>query len=318
MPVFAAIFITAWSGFWCLAAINGNSCSIRVRSEVAVRSPALTLADVADVSGKDDVLVSLLARMPLGTVSDVRLIRRSELVSLLTASFPDAVVDVAGADFVRVTLAKRPPDPAEIAVLLKAHLGSVTQWSEEELEIRSLGNLESVDLPAEGVELRVAGRRVPANYRGFLVPVEAVLDGRLLRTFWIKADVRVRARVVRIEKPVAYGSTLAAGDLREAVQDIENPGIDYVREIVEAVGMTARRGLGKGELLSRNSLKESSLVRSGETVRLLARSGSIVVSTLARALQNGKLGDRIKVRTMDSDRSITAVVIGRSEVQVAY
>ena len=318
MPVFAAFFIIVWSGVWCIAAIPGNPCSIRMRSKVSVKRPALILSDVADVSGEDNILVSRLARMPLGTVNDVRLISRSEVVSLLRAAFPDAEVEVAGSDFARVTLSSRAPDPAEIAALLKAHLESVTPWRKEELEIRSLGNLEKVDLPLADVQLRVAGRGVPMNYRNFLVPVEAVLDGRLLRTFWVKADVRVRAQVVQIGKPVAYGSTLAAGDLREVVEDIENPGIDYVRKSAEAVGMTAKRGLTTGELLSRNFLKESSLVHSGETVRLLARSGRIVVSTLARALQNGKLGDRIKVRTLDSDRSITAVVTGRGEVQVAY
>ena len=152
----------------------------------------MILFDVADVSGEDLSFVSVLAWMSLGAVSGVRLISRSEIESLFCATFPDAELEVAGADFTRVTLSMKTPDPAEISALLKAHLESVTPWRQEELEIFSLGNLENVDLPPGGVELRVAGRGAPMNYSNFLVPVEAVLDGRFLCIFWVKADVRVR------------------------------------------------------------------------------------------------------------------------------
>ena len=112
--------------------------------------------------------------------------------------------------------------------------------------------------------------------------VEAILDGKVLRAYWVKADVRVRARVVQVAKPVPYGAVLRAEDLREAVCEIEDPRADYVRTSGEAVGMTAKRALAPGDLLNRNWLNESRLVRNGETVRCLEQSGGIRITT-ARA-----------------------------------
>ena len=83
------------------------------------------------------------------------------------------------------------------------------------------------------------------------------------------------------------------------------------------IGTTAKRALGTGELLKRDWVNEINLVHSGDTVRLVSQGSAICVTTLARALQNGKIGDRIKVRNLDSDRAIAAVVTGQGEVRVA-
>jgi flagella basal body P-ring formation protein FlgA len=300
------------------AASASTSCTVHLRPQASVNSSVLILSDIADLSGSDEVLVARLARISLGAVTDVRLLSRSEVLSLIRGAIPNLNdVQMTGAEFTRVSLATRVPDAAEIIAVLKAFMASVSPWQEEEIEIRSIDNLKAIEIPQGDVQLRIASRTAPSNYRGALLPMEAALDGRPVRSFWVKADVRVRARVVQVTKPVPYQGTLQAGDLREVVCDIEDPRSEYFRTCEEAIGMSAKRALGPGDLLNRNWLNEHNLVRSGETVRLLAQSGGISVTTLARALQNGKLGDRIKVRNLDSDRAVTAVVTGQGEVRVA-
>jgi flagella basal body P-ring formation protein FlgA len=110
---------------------------------------------------------------------------------------------------------------------------------------------------------------------------------------------------------------LSSGDLAERVCEIEDPRSEYFRHIDAAAGMIAKRALAPGEMLTSNCVEAASLVHNGDTVRLVALSNGIQVSTLARALQNGKLGDRIKVRNIVSNRAITAVVTGLGEVRVA-
>jgi flagellar basal body P-ring formation protein FlgA len=126
----------------------------------------------------------------------------------------------------------------------------------------------------------------------------------------------VRAKVVRVAKSVAFRAILKAEDVREQVCDIEDPRTEYIRTSADAIGKTARRALVAGDLLSLASVEESNLVRSGETVRLLGGSGGVIMTAKVRALQNGKLGETIKVRNIDSDRVISAVITGRGEVCV--
>jgi flagella basal body P-ring formation protein FlgA len=295
------------------------AATVRLRDQAQAKSAAVVLGDIAALSGSDEELTAQLARVPMGTVTDVRLLRRSEILSRIQSAVPKAgAVLVIGAEETRVTVATRTPEAAEIAAVLKEHLTTVSPWREEEIEIRAIENLPGIILPQGDVRLRVVGRGMLANLKSARIFVEAALDGMVLRAYWIKADVQVRARVVQVTRPVPFGVVLRAEDLREAVCEIRDGSAEYVRDSQNAVGMTAKRALGSGDLLNRSWLNENRLVRIGETVQCLEQSGGIRIATLARALQSGRLGDRIRVRNIDSDRTITALVTGLGEVRIVH
>ncbi|MGD0308298.1 MAG: flagellar basal body P-ring formation chaperone FlgA [Acidobacteriota bacterium] len=313
--ILVAALLCCFSNAW---PTPGGICTIRLRSEAVVKGSTLILADIADLSGDDEVLVTRLAQAPLGVILQARTLSRAEVFELIRGlvASPKEVL-ITGADCTRVSVATRVPALEEIVSVLKAHFASVTEWRQEEIEIPSIENLTAIELPQGELKLNVIGRALPSNNRSMLIPMAAVSEGRTLRTFWVKADVRVRAHVVQLAKPVPYAHTLQADDLRDALADIEEPGAAYFRTCEEVIGTTAKRALGTGELLKRDWVNEINLVHSGDTVRLVSQGSAICVTTLARALQNGKIGDRIKVRNLDSDRAIAAVVTGQGEVRVA-
>lgn len=292
-------------------------CTIQLQAQVLIRNATPVLSDIAGLRGSDEMLVKKLGQIPLGPVTEARTISRADILALvLKVARYAGQVEVTGAGFTRIVLEQRTPEAAEIEALLKAHLVSVTAWREEEIEIRSIDNLHSISLPAGAVQLRISSRGVPANFRRMLLSVEASLAGKSVRNFWVKADVRVRARVVQAVRRIPFRSVLAAGDLREAECEIADPRAGYIRSLDAVIGSIAKRALIEGEVLTQRSVEPASLVRSGETVRLTASVNGTQVSTLVRALQNGKLGDRIKVRNIDSDRALFAFVTGRGEVRI--
>ena len=299
------------------AGVPSADCSVQLRAEVSVAHVELVLGDIADLSGKNPDQLRRLAGVVLGPVADVRILSRSDVEARIRSACPElGEVRVTGPGYTRVALTLRIPDAGELAAVLKAHLASASAWRPEEIEVRSIDNLAGIRLPPGEVRLRVSSRGLPSSFRSALLAMEAQAEGLPPRTFWVKADVRVRARVVQLARAVPYGSALRDEDLREVECEIPDPRCDYVRTAAEAAGMTARRALVPGDLLNRSFLHESRLVHSGETVRLWQQAGGVKVAALGRALQNGNLGDRIKVRNADTDRTITAVVTGRGEVRV--
>jgi flagella basal body P-ring formation protein FlgA len=224
---------------------------------------------------------------------------------------------VAGTEVTTVSPSERAPDGAEINAAVKHYLTSVTRWQEDEIEVLGVVLQKMTSLPGDDIALRARSRGAPAGFANLTLLIDAVRKGKVLRSFWVRANVRVRARVVQMAKPVAFHGVIQAEDLSESVCEITDPRGDYFRSAAEAVGWTAKRALGTGELLGRNCVDEASLVRNGETVKLLVQSHSVHMSLTVRALQSGKLGDPIKVRNTNSDRVFTAIVTGRGEVRVA-
>ncbi len=315
----AAIVIAA--GLACargnVSGLEGISCTVHLRPEVTMKGSQLVLADIADLSGDNEEFVARLARTPLGPITQTRLLSRKDIAELIrTAGADEGEVLYSGAEFTRISPAMRTPTLAEITPVVKSYLASVTPWQGEELEVRSIENLKDIEVPAGDIQFRIASRGAPSNFRSALLAVETLVDGRLQRPFWIKADIAVRATVVQVAKPVAFRSVLRPEDLREVTANLEDPSADYIRSAADVAGKVTKRALRQGEYLTRKSLDDAELIRSGASVRLVVETGNLRMSAMARALQSGKLGDRIKVRNMDSDRVITAVVTGRGEVRV--
>jgi len=204
----------------------------------------------------------------------------------------------------------------DVAGILRAHIASVTGWNLQEIEICSVGAIDAAAPSAGAPQLQVAARFMPSSFGKMLVPIEIVAAGGAPRTLWISADVRVRAAVVRLAKRVPYRGILKPEHLELIVADIRDPRTEYVRNPEDAAGMMARRSLAPGELLSRASIETQDLVHSGDTVRLVSKVGGITIATMARALQGGKLGDRVKVRNIDSNQALRALVTGPGEVSI--
>ncbi len=300
-----------------LRAFGPGEVVVTLRDQSVVRGTLVLLGDLAEVTGDDSGAADRLAALPIRLEPGSRLLSRADLEKLLEKEMAGLKgVRIEGAPISRVTVGAGGPEAEPIAQLLKARLAAVTQWSEEEILVRRISGLDDLGLPAAGVEYRVAGHISPGAMRNPLVPFEALIDGKRVRTFWVKAEVRVVARVVKALNRIDYRSRLQAADLEEIVCEIEDPGLIYVRALAEATGAIAKRTLAPGDLIRKNWLEAGTMVRKGDTVRLVAVRDSVSLTVLARALQDGKLGEQIRVQNLDFNRPVTAQVTGEREVRV--
>lgn len=77
-------------------------------------------------------------------------------------------------------------------------------------------------------------------------------------------------------------------------------------------GMEVLRAIRAGEPLRQSDLKPALLVRRGERVIMTVGSpGSFQISVAAEALQDGHLGDQVRLRNTESGRTLSAVVTGK-------
>jgi len=145
----------------------------------------------------------------------------------------------------------------------------------------------SAALPTgEASDIEVTGRiidewRVPVADR-LLQPGE-VVDGADLSSVWM-ADNRV-----------PHGAVLATGQI---------------------VGAEVRRRLRPGRPVEAGDLQQPRLVRRGEAVEVIYRHGGLTLTTLAEALDDGTLGQLVRLSNLDSGRRFAARVEGRKRAVV--
>lgn len=85
----------------------------------------------------------------------------------------------------------------------------------------------------------------------------------------------------------------------------------------QLVGMTVRRPARTDKPINRNDVMAPIAVAKGEAVTMMVRAGALVLTAAGKALENGGIGDTIRVLNSTSRQTIDAKIIRAGHVEVA-
>ena len=123
-------------------------------------------------------------------------------------------------------------------------------------------------------------------------------------------DVPVLAQRIR------PGAVITIDDLAWSTMPDDRRLTGAVLDAAELVGMTLRRSIAPGNPIPFNELRQPVVVSRGSGVAMVFRQGPLVLTTRGRALEDGAVGDLIRVLNVDSNRTVDTVVTGPETVTV--
>jgi flagella basal body P-ring formation protein FlgA len=134
--------------------------------------------------------------------------------------------------------------------------------------------------------------------------------------------ISVMGQVERLTRVPVLKSGLRNGDIIGAT-DIE--WIDMVATSVQRdtitredslTGMTPQNIVHAGKPIKTTDLERPQIVARGENVILIFAEGPLVLSTKGKALQNGAIGDLVRVTNLNSSKTVDGYVTGSQEITV--
>jgi flagellar basal body P-ring formation protein FlgA len=119
-------------------------------------------------------------------------------------------------------------------------------------------------------------------------------------------------------KAVIYPGDLI---LDEMLVDVPNPARDgsgpFVNSRSLIVGKAARLTLLPGHAIPFSGVSNRKLVSNGAEVKLVFSEGDLIITTTGSALQDGSIGDIVKVRNDDSGVTVSGAVQPDGSVRVS-
>lgn len=182
----------------------------------------------------------------------------------------------------------------------------------------------TLSVPADGQVKIVLPEGTPETALGLdgfmLDPRAGIFAARLVLTDGSRVGLRGQAIVtVPAMVPVrrlAPGELIAESDLAAVdVPLISLPGA-ALRLSEEIVGKEVQRALLADRPISATSVREPRAVRRGEQVLIAFSREGIDLTAPGRALQDGTLGEEVRVVNLASNRTITAIAAGSGRVTV--
>jgi len=126
----------------------------------------------------------------------------------------------------------------------------------------------------------------------------------------------LRRLVLVAAVPLPRGTMVQAQDLRVQQMSVPASGGAYLENPTDAVHAEVLRDLPAGTPLRRSDLRPSVLVKRGQLVQLsVGLSQGFVVSARVEALQDGRMGEHIKLKNPESGRLLSGVVRGPHMVE---
>lgn len=161
--------------------------------------------------------------------------------------------------------------------------------------------------------------------RGFLPPgshlpgsttVGVRCEGATPWTLHVPVIVKAKDNVVVLKRLVTRNTSITAKDVGLEMREI-SAADEYIRDTSQVVGKLAKRPLNASTTLAPAMLSAPLLVRRGQQVVIVANTQGVDVRMQGVALNEGGVGDRIKVRNESSKRIVEATVIEAGVAQVA-
>lgn len=126
--------------------------------------------------------------------------------------------------------------------------------------------------------------------------------------------LRVRALPV-LTRPVGRGEVIGDDDLELREVPVRTVPGDALVDIAAIVGMAARRALRADQPLRERDVESPRMVERNTVVVATYRVPGLTITVRARALDDGALGDTIRVLNMQSNRIIETRIIGVNHVE---
>ena len=132
------------------------------------------------------------------------------------------------------------------------------------------------------------------------------------------APVRAQTSAVPSAKAVIY-----PGDIinDEMLVDVMAPATDsggpFAQSRLQLVGKMARRTLLPGRAIPLHAIDNPRVVRNGAEVQMVYVQGDLTIVTSGAALQDGGIGEVIKIRNSDSGVTVVGTVGADGTVRVS-
>lgn len=225
--------------------------------------------------------------------------------AILLANAPAGAVDALMPDW--------HPVP-EIAAAAETYMQSEVA-SESDQIMATAGHLDSrLQLPRCHRPLEV--RLAPGTKRSARTTVSVHCSGNKPWKIYVPVYVAVMKNVLIARKSMARGHLIRPEDVEIVTRDISGLIGGYLTQVDDITGQRLRRAVAGGEFIGPSLLQAEFTIRKGQSVTLTANNDSLDIRMAGRALMNGTIDQRIRVKNTHSGRVVEGLVRSSEHVEV--
>lgn len=135
-------------------------------------------------------------------------------------------------------------------------------------------------------------------------------------SIYVTGDIVLEAPVLTARYALQKGDVLNAGNVVSRLDDISRLRSGYVTDIQLLQGQTLRRSISAGTVLNSGLVERTSAIRKGDRIAIVSGTGGFNITVSGTAMEDGAVGENIRVKNSSSGKTLTGTVYGADKVVV--
>ena len=309
-------------------ALSAALLKIQLPAQVELERTQVLLGDIAAITSTDLDLLRRVMALPLGQAPgigrEVALpAQRIETWIKSRTGLRSDEIDWSGAQEIALSMPGQEVQGERLADLaasaLRQHLHAQAlkqQLQKPRIEVQAIAIPTNLLLPREGIELTVRPLSAAPLRNRMLVWVDVAANGQHVRTVPVHFSVSVFAQSAVATQGIGQSSTLQPGDVAMKEIDLAKSNPAHAVSASQAVAQQLRKPLRTGEPITAENLRAMPAVARGEWARLVSASGSMTLESQVQVLQDGYIGQVVRVQARHASGSLNARVTGPGHLEL--
>jgi len=191
-------------------------------------------------------------------------------------------------------------------------------WDPESMDIQINYEASDIKVP-EGKLLLDYGRiNNPRIVGRITLTLLVKVDEKFIKRVRVNASVGVYQDVVKIVNSLQRGNVISESDIVIERTRTERLIRNTPTALDKVIGQAATRNLQAGNIVKFRDLKQVPTIKRGARVIILARKGSMKITTSGTAREDGFKNSIIQVINLETKKTIYAEVINSKTVEVSF
>ncbi len=291
-----------------------------VRGEVYLEDIATCLEDSVicdEISG-----VRILESVAPGTKLRIT---AEQIVSILNAEFPRTTFSVTGAQLVDIRTSEFLISNAEmekqIATKLDLYNGT---WKKLRITLKRFKTFERIvardsdyqfEISTLDTDVEFLLRSLAESVGGWISMTATIVDQDWRQDFKFNMQVEIESLQPLARHDLEAGKIISSDDLEFGWKRLRRFDQSPQVSQEDLVGKTLSRRVSRSEIVQPRYLKKSQAIVRGNSVKLRLSSGGIILTSEAKAMQAGGIGEDIEVQVVTTKKKLIAKVIDSETVE---
>jgi flagella basal body P-ring formation protein FlgA len=288
---------------------------IELRPEVEVKEPRVRLGDVGKLAASDPATLRRLSDLPLGeapTAGRVVRLAQERLSRWIRArtGLRAEQIQWAGPVASDIRLATHVLSGGVIAGHATESVRAASSRTGMRTEASVRQSPPDQVIPVGRLELRARPlSEADLLAKRLFLPVEILVDGRLVRSVPVVFDLKTFGPGCVATRSQSAGEILQLSGLEE--REMEWNGRDLLPiEWARREALRLRRPIQPGAVLTRAHVEPAPVVVQGDWATLHVRQGLVDLESRVEVLQDGRAGERVRVKLKSARGAVFARVTG--------